>query len=192
MSDAVFLPFDCESGGIGEDISLLSAHFAACDKDFNVLDELNILLKPKEVDDTGSTLYRVTASALEINKINLIEHDKIAISKDIAGQELRNFLWKYSDNGKIKLVPVGKNIKGDVDWVNAHILGVKTWNQFVSYRLYDITTLVMYLKRKGKLPQDAPESLSGIANFMGLEFEAHTARGDNYAGIAVVKWLESL
>src|ERR1039457_5475875 len=125
MREALYLPFDCESGGIGTDICLLSVHFAVCDKELNVIDELNLLLKPKEVDDTGSTIYHVTASALAINNINLIEHDKVALHASAAGQELRNFLWKYSDNGKIKLMPVGKNIGGDVKWVNDHLLGAK-------------------------------------------------------------------
>src|ERR1035437_5623029 len=160
MSEALYLPFDCESGGIGTDVSLLSVHFAACDKDFNIIDELNLLLKSKEVDDTGSTLYRVTASSLAINNINLIEHDKVALHPSKAGQELRQFLWRNSNCGKIKLMPVGKNIGGDVKWVNGHLLGAKTWSEFVSYRHYDITTIVTFLKRKGKLTHDAPESLS--------------------------------
>jgi hypothetical protein len=192
MSEALYLPFDCESGGIGTEISLLSAHFAVCDKDFSVIDELDLKLKPKDVDETGSTIYKVTASALEINKIDLIEHNKVALHPSAAGQELRSFLWKYSSNGKIKLMPVGKNIGGDVKWVNDNLLGSKTWNEFVSYRHYDITTIVTLLKRKGKLDPMAPESLSGLAKFFNIDADWHTARGDNYAGIAVVKKLESL
>lgn len=191
MSNAVYLPFDCESGGIGAEISLLTAHFAVCDQDFNVIDELALAVKPKEVDETGSTIYRVTAAALSINGINLIDHDKVAVTKEQAGQMLREFLWKYKPQ-KGFLIPVGKNIGGDVDWVNNHILGEKEWRKFVSYRTYDITTLVHLLKRVGKLPLEAPESLEGLARFKGHNFIAHTARGDNMAGIEVVKWLESL
>src|ERR1019366_8145325 len=120
MSDR-FLVFDCESGGIGAEISLLSAHFAVCDTDWDIIDELSLLLKPKEVDETGSTIYKVTASALGINKIDLIAHDKVAITKAAAGQQLRDFLWKYKPK-EGWLVPVGKNVWGDVDWVNEHIL----------------------------------------------------------------------
>jgi hypothetical protein len=192
MSEAAFLAFDCESGGIGDEVSLLSVYFAVCDKDWNVLDELDLLIKPNDKDETGSTLYKVTASALEINKIDLIKHDEVAITYSEAGQQVRNFLWKYSENGKIKLVPMGKNIKGDVDWINGSILGAKAWNQFVSYRLYDLTGLIIYLKRKGKLPANAPESLEGFATSIGISFQAHTAKGDTLAGIDVVKYLESL
>jgi hypothetical protein len=186
MIDTLYLPFDTETGGLTKDSSLLSVHFAVCDSDFNIIDELELFTKPNDGQ------YNVAAQALEVNGISLIEHDKVAKTYSEAGQELRNFLWKYSVNGKFKLVPVGKNIGFDVIKVTDNLLGMKTWNQFVSYRLYDITGLVMFLKRIGKLSQDAPDSLSGIAQYFGIEAEWHTARGDNLAGIEVVKKLEQL
>ncbi len=186
MNDTLYLPLDCESGGLTEGVALLSTHLAVCDTSFNIIDELELLTKPNDGH------YLVTAEALSVNRINLIEHDKVALTYSAAGQELRNFLWKYSKNGAIKMVPVGKNVGGDVKWITDNLLGMKTWNQFVSYRLYDITTLVTYLKRMGKLPQDAPESLSGIAKFLGINAEWHTARGDCLASIKVVKMLEAL
>jgi oligoribonuclease (3'-5' exoribonuclease) len=191
MSEPVFLGLDCESGGIGEDISLLSAHFAVCDAKWNIIDELLLLLKPKEVDETGSTIYRVTAAALGINHINLIEHDKVAVTKAQAGTQLRDFLWKYKRaNGW--LTPMGKNVGGDIKWVNNHILGAPEWSKYVSYRTYDITTVTAFLKRKGKLAEDAPESLELLAKWIGFDFVPHTADGDNRAGIAVMKYLEGL
>lgn len=186
MNDTLYLPLDCESGGFPEGVALLSTHMAICDVNFNIIDELELFTKPNDGH------YLVSAEALSVNKINLIEHDKIAITYSEAGQRLRNWLWKYTDNGKNKPQPVGKNVGGDVKWITDNLLGVKTWNMFVSYRHYDITSIITYLKRKGRLPQDAPESLSGIAKYLGVEAEWHTARGDNLAGIEVVKKLESL
>ena len=186
MNDTLFAPLDCESGGLIPGVSLLSMHMAICDAHFNIIDEIELMTKPNDGH------YLVSAEALEVNGIDLINHDKIALTYSAAGQELRNFIWKYSRNGAIKLVPVGKNVAGDVKWINDNLLGEKTWKQFMSYRNYDITSLVIYCKRTGKIPNDAPESLSGIAKFLGIDAEWHTARGDNYAGIAVVKKLESL
>lgn len=191
MSEPAFLAFDCESGGIGQDISLLTAHFAVCDAKWNIIDELSLALKPKEVDETGSAIYKVTAAALDINKINIIKHDKEAIAKSEAGQELRKFLWKYKPKSGW-LIPMGKNIGGDIDWVNEHILGANEWSKYVSYRTYDLTTLITYLKRTGKLANDVPESLEGLAKHVGFNFVAHTADGDTHAGIAVASYLESL
>lgn len=186
MSEAHYLPFDTETGGLTTESSLLSTHLAVCDKDLNIIDKLELFTKPNDGQ------YNVSAEALGVNKIDLITHDKTALTYSAAGQELRNFLWKYSDNGKIKLIPLGKNVGFDVIKVTDNLLGRKTWNQFVSYRLYDITGIILYLKRKGKLAPDAPESLSGLAEFLGIQAVWHTARGDNLAGIAVMKALEAL
>lgn len=186
MSEAIFLPFDCESGGIGDEISLLSAHFAACDEDWNVVDELELLVKPND------GIYKVTAEAMSINKIDLIKHEAMAMPYSQAGQLLRDFLVRNSQNGKIKLQPMGKNIGGDVGWVTQHLLGKKTFNQYVSYRCYDITGIITYLKRTGRLDRFAPESLEGLAKYFGFEADWHTARGDNYAGIKVMRKLEEL
>lgn len=183
---AVFLPFDTETGGLTEESSLLTAHFAVCDKYFNVIDELDLLIKPNNGD------YVVNAEALEVNHIDLKQHDKLAITYSEAGAKLRDFLWKHSKNGKIKLQPVGKNVNFDINKVNSTILGSKTWNQFVSYRQYEITTVVTLLKRKGILPLNAPESLQGIAEFLGIKANWHTAKGDNMAGIEVIRRLEAL
>jgi hypothetical protein len=191
MSTPTFLAFDCESGGIGEDISLLTAHFAVCDAEWNVIDELAIFLKPKEVDDTGSTIYHVTAAALDINKIDLIAHDKVAVTKAVAGAQLREFLWKYKP--KVGwLTPVGKNVWGDVAWVNEHILGSGEWRKCVSHKLYEMNAVIKFLKRKGKIAEDQPESLEELAKLIDFPFVPHTADGDTRAGIAVMKYLENL
>ena len=190
-SNPCFLCLDCESGGIGPDISLLSAHFAVCDENWNIIDELTLLLKPKEVDETGSTIYRVTAAALSINKINLVEHEKVAVTKSEAGQKLREFLWKYKPK-EGWLVPVGKNVGGDIAWVNNNILGAGEWRKYVSYRTYDITSVLHFVKRSGKLSKDAPESLEDLAKYINFSFVPHTADGDTRASIAVMRYLENL
>jgi DNA polymerase III alpha subunit (gram-positive type) len=188
LNDTLYIPFDTETGGVVEESTLLTVHFAICDSKFNIIDELDLAVKP----NGREAQYNITARALEINHIDLIEHDKVAKTFSEAGQELRNFLWKYSNNGKIKLIPVGKNVGFDIKKVNDQLLGASTWNQFVSYRTYDITSMIIMVKRKGLLPEDAPESLEELGKYFGIDFVAHTAKGDNYAGIEVVKRLESL
>jgi hypothetical protein len=192
VSEAIFLPFDTETGGIGPKVCILTAHFAVCNSNWDIIDELDLSMKPNETDSNGEAIYTVAAKALEINNINLIEHEKTAITYSAAGGKLRDWLWKHSDNGKVKLQPMGKNVAFDVEKVTDNVLGKKTWNQYVSYRCYDITPLITYLKRTGRLALDAPESLEGLARYINFDFTAHTAKGDNYAGIAVMKWLESL
>jgi len=187
MSEQLYyLPFDCEMGGIGPTLSLLTVHFALCDKDFNIIKELDLTVKP----DNGN--YVVQAEGMAVNKINLIEHDKVAITYSAAGGKLREFLKLVSSNGENRPIPVGKGIEGDVRKINETILGEKAWNQFVSYRCYDITTLIILQKRLGKLPNDVPDSLEGLAEYFGISQEWHTAKGDCLASIEVVKRLEKL
>lgn len=186
MSGTKFLAFDTETGGLGDDVSLLTVNFAVCDEHWNVIEELDMIVKP------DNNQYVVTAEALEINKIDLINHDKLAITYSQAGQSLRNFLHKNYNDGKIKLIPFGKNINFDISKVTDNLLGAKTWNQYVSYRQYDLTGLIMYLKRKGSLAKDAPESLEGLAKYFNIHETWHSARGDNMAGIKLIKLLESL
>jgi oligoribonuclease (3'-5' exoribonuclease) len=116
----------------------------------------------------------------------------MADSFSVAGGKLREFLWKYSDNKKIKLMPVGKNVAFDIKKITDQLLGAETLHQFVSYRTYDITSLIELCKRKGKLDRKAPDSLEALGEYFGIKFVAHTARGDNLAGIEIVKHLEAL
>jgi hypothetical protein len=186
VSKAIYLPFDTETGGIGPDVSILSASFAACDENWNILGELDLFTKPND------GIYKVTAESLSINHIDLIDHDKIACTYSEAGGRLREFIKFHSNNGAIKLIPMGKNVPFDVIKVTDNILGKATWNQYVSYRLYDITSLIIYLKKTGRLDEKMPDSLEAMAKALGVKFQAHTAKGDNHAGIEVIKWLESL
>ncbi len=188
-NEAIYIPFDLEmAGGCVPNSSLLEAHFAACDEDFNILDALHLHTKPND------GIYVVTAEALDVTKVDIIEHDARAITYSNAGGKLRDFIKKHSQDGKIKLIPMGKGIEGDIRKVNETILGGKTWNMYVSYRTYDITSLILFLKRAGKIQKNAPESLEGIADYLDIPFEMrpHTAIGDNLTAIKVVKALEEL
>jgi hypothetical protein len=189
MTIAKYLALDCETGGTEHEIhSLLTVYLAACDDKWNILDTLSLKIKP----DSGN--YVVTAEAMGINKIDLIAHDSDpeTISQSLGGQRLRSFLVKNTDGGKVKLVSMGKNVGFDNDFVTNQLLGRNQYYRYVSYREYDITSLIIFLKRTGKLPSDVPESLEGFAKWRNFDFVPHTADGDTNAGIEMVKYLESL
>ena len=176
-----YLAFDLESGGIPEGCSTLTAYFKALDHDNKVLGDLRLLVKPND------GLFVVTAEGLEVNGINLVEHNAKAITYSEAGQLLRNFLVKHSENGKVKMIPLGKNISGDIKWVNESILGAKTWNQYVSYRIWEVTTLALAAQKLGKIPYDMSISLGSLVEFFGIiiEGDLHNEVYDTNATIAV-------
>jgi hypothetical protein len=172
----LYLPMDNETGGLADNVSLLSTYLEVVDEQFNVIDSLELFVKPND------GVYLVEAGGLDINKINLVEHDKTAITYSDAGQKLFHFLKKNSDDGKIKLIPVGKNVQFDVAGLQKHLLGKKTMDKFVSYRLLDITAIAMGLQIKGKLPPELGLSLFSLAEYFDVHKQisgsAHEAKYD--------------
>lgn len=189
----LFMPMDCESGGLSDEVSLLSAYFEIVDKDWNVVDTLDLYIKPND------GLYKVEAGGLEVNKINLVEHDKKAITYSEAGQLLFRFLNINSNQGKIKIVPLGKNVSGDVRWVNKHLLNKGNWERFCSYRTMDISPFARALQIQGKIPPDVGLSLFSLRDFLEtkglmpeIEGNPHEAKYDTKLTVDVFRGLLAL
>ena len=176
---------DAESGGGGIEHSLLSAYFIVIDEDLKtVYGELDLLIKPNDGN------YVVTAEGLGVNKIQLIEHDKIAITESRAGTLLYNFLKQHAPDGP-KLTPLGHGIAFDIEFIKKHLLN-KSFNQFVSYRMLDTSNVIQFMKLTGSVPRDLAGSLSEIAAYFGISTITnipHTARGDTWLVIEVLRKL---
>lgn len=182
-----FVALDNETGGLTSDTSLLTSFLAILDADLNIVDELELLVKP----DDG--IYRVNAEALNINKINLLEHDKKAIPYSQAGAPLYEFLRKHSDNGANKLVPFGHNVMFDILGICDKIMSKKTWDHFCGYRLLCTGNISQFLKLQGKLPSDIQASLGKLAAYFGIDnSKAHTSKGDVLMCIEVLKKMKDL
>ena len=181
-----YLAFDVEAGGVTPEHSLLSAYFVVIDEDLKtVYGELDLLVKP----DDGN--YVMTAQALEVNKIDIIAHDKVAIPESKAGTMLYNFLKEHAPNGTTKLTPLGHNIAFDVEFVKKHLVN-KTFNQFVSYRMLDTSAIIQFFKLTGLVSRDLAGSLSEIATHFGISTITnvpHTAKGDTWMVIEILRKL---
>ena len=175
-----YVALDTETGGIGEDKSLLTAYLAILDEDLNVIDELDLKTKP----DDG--VYRVVGEALRINKIDLATHDLEAITYKEAGTKIYDFLYKNNPGGKLKLIPVGHNVAFDIKFLCEHTLSKKSFDKYVGYRCLDSGTISMFLMKTGRLPQ-MNASLGTLAAHYGITFDSHTAKGDTLATVAVMK-----
>lgn len=173
MSKYLFL--DTETGGIGLDKSLLSIGYLITDNQFNELFRTNILVKP----DNG--IYIVTGESLGINGIDLIKHNGIAKPYKTASTELFNLLHNMSNGGKDKLIVFGKNIYFDLMHIWDKLLSRKTWDQFCSYQIVDLTAVWKFLEITGKVPVLPKTSLSSITDFLEIDrslFNLHTAMDD--------------
>lgn len=168
---------DCETGGIGDDKSLLTAYFGfyeLVNGKFNRIDELDLKIKP---DDN---VYRITAESLGINKIDLIEHDKVAITEKIAGQQLYKKLQEWFNINKGKLIPVGHNIQFDIRKITSTLVSVGSWENFVSYRVMDTCTIAQFYRICGKLPDNLSCSLGHLAGYykVSVTGKHHEAKCD--------------
>ena len=176
---------DTETCGVTLDMSLLTAYFAVLDENLSVVDELELNLKPE------SGVYNVTAQALNVNKINLVEHDKIAIPYREAKPLLYNFL-KQNYQGE-KLTPIGHGVKFDVEFTKKYLIG-PSWEDFVSYRMLCTSSAVQFLRAAGLFPDDVSGSLGSLVGYFKLpsQGEFHTAKTDALQTVAVFKELLKL
>src|SRR5690606_25809510 len=99
-------PLDVETGGtvVGKH-SLLTLYICVINEEFQVIDELDLKLKP----DDGN--YVVDREALEINGINLDEHDKdpATVTYSVGRRMFLEFCKRHM-TGRRTLRPAGHNI----------------------------------------------------------------------------------
>lgn len=183
-----FIAIDTETGGIGEEADLLTAFFGILDEDLNLVTELTIRLRPDSEDD----FFHVSAKALEINGILLIDHFKVALPKNVAGQELFRFLNENTpmvDGKKQRLIPIGHNVAFDIKKIADKLLNKKTLDQFIGYRTLDTGTIGQFLQVARLIPSNVSASLSSLMAHYNIPFEgqAHNERVDAMACVALIK-----
>ena len=187
-----YLHMDCEMGGRELKYSLLTAYFMVTDAKFKVLGDLYLAVKPDDGD------YVVSGQGMAVNKINLQEHDKIAIPYKEAKPLLYNFLRRHSAgivNGAatpnwmpIRLIPVGHGVKGDIQHViSAPLISEGSWEQFCTYHYIDTSVVLQYLRAIGKMPVDTDGSVTALAKYFGIKVEGedHDCRVDTKKTLGV-------
>ena len=165
---------DTETGGLdAKKHSLLTVALAVYE-DGIIIDEKEWLIKHRD--------YVVTPKALEVNRIDIIEHDAIAVDSYIVNTQIIKFL----DNFDFKEKPViaGHNVEFDngfmVELFNSNN---KSWNKYVSHRKLDTCSLINYLIITGKIDLKSA-SLEESIKYFKIETEArHTAKHDVRATI---------
>ena len=191
LSMMKYLFMDCEMGGRDVCYSLLTAYFMVTDTKFKVLGDLYLTVKPDNND------YVVSGQGMAVNKINLQEHDKIAIPYKDAKPLLYHFLRKHSAgivNGAatpnwmpIRLTPVGHGVKGDIEHVISKLISPGSWEQFCTYHYVDTSVVLQYLRALGKMPEDCDGSVVALADYFDIKIEGedHDCRVDTKKTMAV-------
>ena len=168
-----YLVLYTESGSRHAESTLLTAYFMVMNVEFQVLGDLYLQLKPEPNEH-----YIVDAQGMGVNKINLIDHDKVSVTCKQAKTSLYDFLKKMS-NGE-RLVPVGHAIKGDILRVCDKLISEGSWEQFCTYHYIDTSVVLQFLRACGKLPLDTDGSVSALADYFGIKVDdpLHDARVD--------------
>lgn len=178
-----FIALDIETGGLGQEYSILTAFFTILDPQLNTIASLELNIKP----DDG--VYKVSAGGLGVNGIDLVAHDERAIFQKDAKRILYDFLNVHSNNGQDKLTAIGYNIWFDVQFIWNTLLTRKSWEHHVSYHVLEVGTIAQFLFRNGWV-NIRMGSLVDLAISLGLSVEdCHTAWGDVRITIDVYKKL---
>jgi DNA polymerase III alpha subunit (gram-positive type) len=193
MAKKYFL-FDCETGGTNPKTSLLTLFGLMLDHNLEILDSIDLKIRP----DNG--LYVVGASGMDVNKINIPEHDKVAINKSMAAKQFYDFCLKHTIGGHKdnRLIPTGHNLAFDIRFIKKNLLAANNldgdhWKVFFSYRQLDTATLAQGLILAKKLPEDLECSLGSLARYFNLDYSgAHNAQFDVELSLKVLKLLLEL
>lgn len=180
----MYLGIDVETGGIGLDKSLLTAYFGIFNRDLLLVEELYLKIK--------SPVYHVTAKGMEVNGIDLVEHDKTAIPASNAGTLLYNFLKQYyHKNDKQFLQVLGHNVKGDIAHIKDKLISEGSWNSFVSYKVLDTGSIASFLSDMEIIPKNIDCGLNALCKFFNIpeQFKPHDAKQDVLATVEVYRKL---
>ena|SRR6202044_476597 len=191
--NTIYVAFDLETGGlVPSQADILTGWFGFFDKDFKLLDELPLKLKP----DNGR-LPMADAGALKVNGINIKEHleDSETVTYSEGKKLLLEKAQKYlKRNGKFSnLIPTGFNIIGfDIKMINEHLVDAETWNKFFHYKNLDVMNATDFLRFCGWIPSDTSR-LTQLADYFGVaQGTAHTAKFDTLMTIELLKKLKEL
>ena len=188
----MYLAFDVETTGLYENCNVLTAYFIILDENLNVIDHLDLKIK--------YPFYIVYTKALEINKINLLDHDNNnnTIYKEFASLKLNHFLEKNKTDIKYKIM--GHNVQFDLKMlISNNILTKDSIDVYFDLSLQlDTLNYAKELKNKKKIPKNQSLSLSKLCYFYNLNLndenkeDFHNAEFDIKLTILLYKKLKEI
>jgi DNA polymerase-3 subunit epsilon len=164
---------DTETGGIDPlKYSLLSVGLAVW-QNFKIIDSVEILI--------NDGILNVTPKALEINKIDLKEHKKRALTPIEAIKQIDTFLNRHFDKSE-KINLAGHNVNFDVNFFKAFLnkYGYSFEGRF-SHRFVDTSSILFYLYLSGQMQEKAISSDAAFNLFHIKVDKRHSALGDTIA-----------
>lgn len=181
-----YICFDTETCGLNSCVNnLLTACFIILDKNLNEIDRLNLSIKYDQ--------YNVNIKALEINKIDLIQHHNDINTVDIhtAQKHLIYFLEKNKNEYNHPLIPIFHNGNFDINFIhNSYLLPKEIYNNYISYYCIDTLMITQFLKLHKKIPNKQNISLIQLSNYFNITKDPnlqHTSEYDAEITIQLLK-----
>ena len=181
MEKILFL--DTETGGLDcKKHSLLTVGMIAVlykNKSFEILEEFHVGVKYEK--------YNIEKEALEVNNINIAEHEKTAFSKDDVKKAIKDFVFKHKLS---ECLLVGHNPEFDIGFMKE----LFSEKEYPFYRHYiDTKQIWCYLKFREKVPPGLYNHLKDISEYFEIDYSnAHNALTDCKITLEVFKRLVNL
>lgn len=190
----MLLTIDLETGGLDERCSVLTVGiiFSPETADEPPETEHYFLVRPNQ--ENGRSLYCVEPEALQINRIDLIEHDNdpSVLSYRALGTDLYTLLKRYRADSSEPLKVLGKNTYFDLTRIWDQCMSRKTWESFCSYRIIDINSLGHLLQSTGLIPASVGMSLEELAAHYGVwTGQVHNALDDARTTLGIYRAMQA-
>jgi DNA polymerase III alpha subunit (gram-positive type) len=132
-----------------------------------ILDENHIFIKHEN--------YNTNSEALKVNKIDINDHNKIAVKPKIACEQINSFL----DKNILHETPlIGHNIQFDKGFLNSLFNQGESQYNF-HHESFDTMHLWRGLQKSRKVPSEIRANLQSISNFFNIDYsKAHDALAD--------------
>jgi len=178
-----YICFDTETTGLHSSCNLLTAHFIVLNKNLEKIDSLDLKIK--------YPVYTVYAKALEVNKINLVDHDKDPDSLFISDANNRLISFLQKNKGQFRYIPVGHNINFDIQFIKwSKLLSEEEYSKYISANALDTLTIANFLKITGFIPSTQPLKLVSLCKFLNISTDdsnAHNAEYDTKMTVELLK-----
>lgn len=189
----MYLFIDTETGGLTPQHSLLTLSCIGVDKDFDIIPRMvpagdaKLYLKIKHDE------YALTAGALAVNKINILEHNATGVALTEARKTLLAFLDEVVRlSGRARLVPAGHNVGFDIQFVRANLLTDAEWDKYFTYPAFDTAAIARFFTAAGR--HDGGYSLQRLRDKFvpHMTHDLHDAEIDNLTTIELARKLVEL
>jgi len=174
-----YLAFDTETAGLNPDVNpVLTFYMCIVDSQFNILDELDLKVKPDNINDSK---WILDVKTIDIHGIKFEDHfnDPETITYTEAKKLILQKFQQYKLDGRQKtFLPLGQNITFDLNMIHSQIISKEDWEKYCSYRVLDTSTINNFLKDCNIVPKDLG-NLGSLVEYFGItKRNAHNAKDD--------------